>query len=402
MDDSPLLLSSKSNKRVLNNYFSTNKFRISLFCMGTMLLSSCQTPVKEIPSDPESFLVVGSYTTNFKSDTGIHVFRLNTETGDCIPVSSYAGIKDPSYLAFNSSYDRMYTVSEGGNDGAANAFSFDDTNGTLHFLNKEPTNGGAPCYIAVSPDDRSVVTANYNGGNISVFPILENGSLGKCSQEFRFEGQGVDPVRQSQAHLHTVRFSPDSTFLFATDLGLDKIYRFRLTPDDSAYLAPEEPIAFQLKAGSGPRHLEWHPNGRFLYVINELSGTVNLFRYDHGDLTPVDEVVCDSLQAAGSADIHITPDGKYLYASNRLKGDGIAIFRIDPEGRPVRIGYQPTGIHPRNFMITPNGKFLLAACRDSNSVLFYRILDTGLLEETGQKLTISAPVCLKLAPFKKM
>ena len=160
-----------------------------------------------------------------------------------------------------------------------------------------------------------------------------------------------------------------------------------------AFLASVQPVSYTHL----PRHTVFHPNGKWAYLISELSGRVALMYYDKGNLTPVRFVEADTLHVSGSADIHITPDGRFLYASNRLKGDGIAIFSIDLEnGQLTKIGYQLTGIHPRNFVITPNGKFLLCACRDSHIVQVYEIdKQSGLLKDTGKDIRVSKPVCLK-------
>ena len=184
----------------------------------------------------------------------------------------------------------------------------------------------------------------------------------------------------------------------AYDLGTDRIYKYEIVASDKGLSLREgTPSSFSLPAGEGPRHTVFHPNGKWAYLISELSGRVALMYYDKGNLTPVRFVEADTLHVSGSADIHITPDGRFLYASNRLKGDGIAIFSIDLEnGQLTKIGYQLTGIHPRNFVITPNGKFLLCACRDSHIVQVYEIdKQSGLLKDTGKDIRVSKPVCLK-------
>ena len=167
-----------------------------------------------------------------------------------------------------------------------------------------------------------------------------------------------------------------------------------------AYLKEGSPAAFKVKAGSGPRHLTFAPNGSYAYLINELSGTVIAFEYNDGELKEIQTIAADTVGAKGSGDIHISPDGKFLYASNRLKADGLAIFSIHPEnGMLTKVGYQLTGIHPRNFIITPNGKYLLVACRDSNVIQVYeRNTDTGLLTDIHKDIKMDKPVCIKFVP----
>lgn len=210
-----------------------------------------------------------------------------------------------------------------------------------------------------------------------------------------FTGKGEDKIRQAQPHLHCVEFTPDGKFLLANDLGMDKIHVFPLTSDGQ--LDKEHTFDVELEPGSGPRHLCFSKDGRFAYLINELSGKVSTLSYDGKNLTPIQYIEADTLEARGSADIHLSPDGKYLYASNRLKADGIAIFSVDTQtGLLTKVGYQLTGIHPRNFIITPDGCFLLVACRDSNLIqIFKRDKETGLLVDTGKKIETSKPVCLK-------
>ncbi|MCD7936499.1 MAG: lactonase family protein, partial [Tannerellaceae bacterium] len=334
-------------------------------------------------------------------DEGIHVFGWDDETGEPTPrISGLKGISNPSYLHPSPDGQRVYAVAEDDDsNAAANALSFDKTAGTLAFLNEQKTHGGAPCFINSHPGGTFAVTANYTGGNITMFPLTGTGELQAASQVIPFTGHGADPQRQQQPHLHCVRFSPCHNYLYATDLGTDQIHFFTINPHaaEGQYLTPGDPAAFPVEAGSGPRHLTFHPTRPYAYLINELSGTVTTFQYDDGRLTPRQYIQADNAHAGGSADIHITPDGKYLYASNRLREDGLAIFSIHPTtGELTRIGEQPTGLHPRNFIITPNGKHLLVACRDSHQIQIFRIdAGTGLLTDTGKQIRINNPVCLQ-------
>lgn len=203
-------------------------------------------------------------------------------------------------------------------------------------------------------------------------------------------------------HLHCVRITPDGKYLLADDLGTDQIHKFNLNPNANAdnkekLLTKGNPEAFKVAPGSGPRHLIFSPDSKFAYLINEIGGTVIAFRYTDGMLDEIQTIAADTVNAQGSGDIHISPDGKYLYASNRLKADGIAIFKVDKtNGTLTKIGYQLTGIHPRNFIITPNGKYLLVACRDTNTIqIFERNQTTGLLTDIKKDIKVDKPVCLK-------
>lgn len=344
------------------------------------------------------YLLIGTYSPEDKA--GVFVYDLNTETGKTEYVSSISGLANPSYLAISDDEQFVYSVSENSEGGSAAAFSFDKQKGSLSAINREATKGAGPCYVLTNTDKKFAMTANYRGGSISVFPIADNGSLMPVSQVFDF-----DP----ESHLHMAILSPDKRYIFATDLGKDKIYKFVVnsSPEtDGKFLIPGEPASFPLPAGAGPRHMVFHPNSKYFYCINELDGTVSCFTYSDGQLTSFQHIASDTVEhegTKGSADIHITPDGKFLYASNRLKNDGIAIFSInEANGELTSVGYQQTGIHPRSFIITPNGKLLLVANQHSNQIQVFSIDPaTGLLTDTKQDITtVEKPVCLKFITYK--
>lgn len=359
--------------------------------------------MESISDENSMYLLVGTYTAG--ESEGIYVYQFDTVSGYS-QYKSMAKVANPSYLTVSKDEKFVYAVTEtGDNTAAANAYSFDKAKGELKHLNTEPTKGTDPCYISVDATGRHVVTANYSGGSLSVFGVKEDGSLNAASQVISFSGKGADPKRQAKPHIHCVMFSPDGKHLFADDLGTDKIHKFDVNPNATRdYLKQGTPPSFKVADASGPRHLAFHPNGKYAYLINELSGAVIAFNYDgiKGDLTQIQSIQADTLDAKGSADIHISPDGKFLYASNRLKGDGLAIFSINQaDGKLTKAGYQETGVHPRNFVITPNGKYLLVASRDSDIIqIFLRNENTGLLEDTFKDIKLDMPVCLKFVSFK--
>lgn len=339
----------------------------------------------------ELSMLVGTYTDG--TSKGIYTFRFNQETGVAAPLGSVE-LPNPSYLTPSEDGKFVYAVSEMNDSTAAvNALAFDKETGSLRLLNTERTRGADPCYVATN--GKEVLTANYSGGTMSVFRLYEDGTLAPAEALFEGTANGTDSIRQSAPHIHCALFSPDGKYIFATDFSADRILRFTLHPEDIIPYPSDE--ATDIAAGSGPRHLTFSPNGRFAYLINELSGQVIAFSYTNGKLEQIQTIAADTLKARGSADIHLSPDGKFLYASNRLKGDGIAIFAIDAaNGTLTRTGYQPTGIHPRHFNITPNGKYLLAACRDSNVIQVYeRDAESGLLKDTQQNIVIDKPVCVR-------
>lgn len=370
--------------------------KLIMFCIGFFLLGAC-TSMKTDKTTENAYLLVGSYNT--VQEEGIKVYLWNHEKGEATYVSGVKGISNPSYQVVSKDGKYVYSVGEDEGDAStAHALSFDKAKGELKLINTQLTQGGAPCYINISPDGKYVITANYMGGNISVVPLETSGRLSEDVSTFAFTGEGVDKIRQDQPHLHCVRFTPDGKSLMATDLGTDKIHVFPLADDGG--LDEQQAFDVEVEAGSGPRHICFSEDGRFVYLINELSGKVTTFAIDGNKFTPIQYIEADTVGARGSADIHLSPDGKYLYASNRLKADGIAIFSVDSQtGLLAKVGYQPTGRHPRNFIITPNGCFLLVACRNSNVIqIFDRDSETGLLKDTGKKIETDEPVCLKFIP----
>lgn len=350
-----------------------------------------------ISEEAEMYLLVGSYSSS--AENGIHVLSFDEEKGESHLVSGMNGIANPSFLVPAYNGKRIYSVSETDDETASLfAYSFNSGNGSLQLINKQPTNGTAPCHVWVDSFDQLAITANYNGGSISIFPIATDGSLQEAIVE-KYEGGNPDSERQSCPHLHYIYSSPSGEYVYANDLGTDRIYKYNVVTDNGkTHLEKGTPSCFQLPAGEGPRHTTFHPNGKYAYTIGELSGNVTVFTLSpDGNLDPIQTIAADTLSAAGSADIHLSPNGKFLYASNRLKGDGIAIFSVDNKsGLLTKVGYQPTSIHPRNFAITPNGKYLLCACRDDNKIQIFRInANNGLLHDTGKDIKIEQPVCLK-------
>lgn len=335
-------------------------------------------------------LLVGTYTDG--DSHGIYSFRFNGDTGESRLLDSIA-LPNPSFLTVSEDLKHVYAVSEM-NDSSAmlNLLAFDPAEGKLRLLDRHPTFGTDPCYVAT--DGRMVLTANYSGGSISVFPLHADGTTAPADTLFHGTANGPDSIRQNEPHVHCTVFSPDGKYVFATDFSADRLLRFDVTgnglvPSPDSTIVPVNP-------DSGPRHLTFSPDGRHAYLIGELSGVVTAFAYEAGRLTPIQTIAADTTGARGSADIHVSPDGQFLYASNRLQNDGIAIFTIHPQkGTLTPAGYQPTGKHPRNFGITPDGKYLLAACRDDNVIQVYRRdTRTGLLNDTHQDIHVNNPVCI--------
>ena len=342
-------------------------------------------------------MLVGTYTGN--GSIGIYTFRFNPEDLTINPLSQVA-IDNPSYLTVSPDTKYVYAVSESGGNSTVNAFAFDKSAGTLRLLNRKQV-GSGPCYVTFHAPTRSVATANYNEGSVSIVKVEADGSLGDRQVSFQYEGQGINPTRQTKPHVHCIIEAPDKKAFFATDLGTDKIHKIEITmpqndaKDLTAVFTKSTPV--DLEPGSGPRHLIFNKKGSHAYLINELSGMATVFSVDAGNqLKQIQSVLADTVNAGGSADIRLSPDERFLYTSTRLKGDGIVIFKVNDDGTIKRIGYQATGIHPRNFAITPDGNRMLVACQNSNVIMIFNIdKHTGLLTDTGKSISVSRPVCIK-------
>ena len=355
----------------------------------------------------QQYLFIGTYTHT--GSKGIYVYRFDAATGKATPVSHTDSVVNPSYLALSSDGCYVYAVNETGGDkpGAVSAFSFDAKEGKLHFINQQLSGGDHPCYIAVTKNNKWAAVGNYSGGNFSVLPITANGALQKAAQTVQHQGSSANKERQEAAHVHATVFSPDEKFLLTPDLGTDKIMLYAFDKNGAQPAHPHTQPFAQSEEGSGPRHLAFHPSGKWAYHIEELTGTVVAHQYQNGNLKMLQRLPAHkegSTAKKGSADIHVSPDGKFLYASNRGDENNLAIFSIHPtNGTLTSKGYQPVmGKSPRNFIIDPSGQFLLVANQETdNIVIFRRDKKTGLLKETGQQIKLPKPVCLKLMPMNK-
>ena len=349
----------------------------------------------------EYFLFTGTYTQG--NSKGIYINKFNSNTGVITPVSIAAGIENPSYIAITANGKYLYAVNENGGEkpGAVSSFSFDRKTGELNFINKQETSGDHPCYVTIDKNNKWLFTANYTGGSLSAFPIKADGSIGKLAQLIQHTGKSIDP-RQEKPHVHSTVFTPDQQNLLVSDLGLDKVFIYKFNPASTQPLTAATDSTFAVKAGNGPRHLSFHPSKPYLYIIEELSGTVSAWQYKGTSFKHIQAISSHPAGypgSKGSADIHTSPDGKFLYASNRGDANSIAIFAIDARsGKLTLKGIEPSGgKHPRNFTIDPSGRFLLVANRDSSNVVVFSInRQTGLLTPVGKPFPVPDPVFLGL------
>ncbi len=340
-------------------------------------------------------LLIGTYTQSCDSK-GIYVYEFDSKTGDFSFKNATEKVINPSYLTVSKDNNFVYSVNEFGAESTVSSFSYDPASGKLELINKQSSKGADPCYII--NDEKNVIVANYSGGNIAVFGKNNDGSLAEAKQVIQHYGKGINAQRQEGPHVHMVHFSPDRKFVLSNDLGNDKVYSYAYNPK-AASTVLELKDSISVKSGSGPRHLTFSKNGKFVYLLQELDGALTVFSYSNGILKKIDETTILAKDFKGtfsSADIHISPDGKFLYASNRGEANNITIFKIQKNGKLVLKGETSTlGKGPRNFAIDPTGNFLLVAHQYTNDVvIFKRSKKTGLLTNTGEKIALCSPVCL--------
>jgi len=340
-------------------------------------------------------LVIGTYTKGCESK-GIYVYDFDVITGDFNFKNTSENTVNPSYLTVSADNKFVYSVNENGKESKVSSFGYTPSSGKLDFINSQKSMGADPCYII--NDDKNVIVANYSGGNIGVFGKNRDGSIGEAKQVVQHYGKGSNVSRQEGPHVHMVQFSPDKKFVLSNDLGNDKVYSYEYNPNASA-AALKVKDSFAVEAGSGPRHLTFSKNGKYVYLLQELTGGLTVFCYSKGKLKKVDQttiLVKDFKGSFTGAAIDISPDGKFLYATNRGEANTISTFRILKNGKLESQGQTGTlGKGPRSFAIDPTGKFLLVAHQYSNDiVIFKRDTITGKLTDTGKKIELCAPVCL--------
>ena len=371
-------------------------------CLVAVMLAL--SAVTSFASPDQSELVfVGSGHKN------ISAFWLNMTSGALSPIGEVAQVAAPSFLAISPSRKFLYAVSEGqGRDNSfVNAFRIDSKTGELASLNRQPSGGSGPCHVEVDQGGGNVLAANYNSGSVSVFPVDKEGALGPMSAFIQDHGSSVNPRRQAGPHAHCIVTDRNDKFAFVCDLGLDKVLVFKFDRSKGSLAANDPPFS-TVKPGSGPRHIAFHPNGRFAYVINEMAATVTAFAYDHarGVLSEIEDQPLLPKDFKGqntAAEVAVHPSGKFVYASNR-GDDSIVVFRCDPAtGRLAFVERASSeGKTPRHFEIDPTGAFLLAANQSSGTIIVFRIEPkTGRLQPTGNKTVADAPTCVKCLELRK-
>ncbi|MBD0381402.1 lactonase family protein [Paenibacillus sedimenti] len=348
---------------------------------------------------------VGSYANSDQS--GLYACSYDTTTGSLELIDQVDGLQNPTFLALDEIGSRVYALSEGVDAngqrcGAAAAYTFEPSIGRLSLLNKENTVPATTCHITLDRTRQTIIVTSYHGGMIGLSPILADGRIGATADIRQHHGASILPV-QDRPRAHSVTMDAANRFAIVCDLGLDRIFVYKLDVQASRFI-PHGDV--QVAPGSGPRHFAFHPTSRFGYVINELGSTITAFSYDEekGDLSEIQHVstLPDAFEGENAcADIHISPDGQFLYGSNRGH-DSIAVWAIDEQsGKLTYVEHVSTlGGHPRNFAISPDGQYVLVANRDGNNIVtFARNAETGKLLPTGSELKVSKPVCIKFADF---
>jgi len=373
-----------------------------LAALGAMAVDAGQRAPAQPPSAGEALVYVGTYTRDTPSK-GIYRLRLDPDTGKLSAPELAAEVENPSFLTIHPERRTLYAVSEtrGTPDepgGRLTAFSIDDRGGLMR-LNDQSTGAAGPVFVSVAKDATTAVVANYSG-SVASFPISADGRLKPAASVIKHEGSSVDPKRQQGPHAHSVNIDPSDRFALVADLGLDRVLVYAI--DHARGAIERRGPGASVTPGSGPRHLAFHPNGRFAYLINELSSTVTVFTWD-ASTGALKEVQTLSALPAGfsgtsyTAEIQVHPSGRFVYGSNRGH-NSIAIFSVDQEtGRLTLVGHEPTGGDwPRHFGIDPTGRILIAANQRSNSLVVFRIdAKTGRLAATGSTVEVASPVCVK-------
>lgn len=348
--------------------------------------------------------------TRAPRDKGIYVFHMNGSTGKLEFANSIeTGLKNPSFITIDHQYHYLYAANEvgessGGPAATITVFSISPESGKLNYLQEQPTGGEWPCFLTIEKTGKFLLVSNYLSGSVTVLPILSNGHLGEATDFVQHQGSSINPERQKGPHPHSVLVDPDNRYLIVPDLGLDKVLIYQLDLTEGK-LIPNEPPSIQEIPGSGPRHFDFHPSGKFAYLVTELTSTIIAFEYNAsagtlGKMQTVSALPQNFEDSSHCADLHVAPSGKFIYVSNRGHGS-IVIFSIDQEtGKLTYVDHEPTqGKIPRNFIIDPTGTWLIASNQDNDTILTFKIdQTTGKLQPSGYVAQAPMPACIQLTP----
>jgi 6-phosphogluconolactonase len=353
----------------------------------------------------QCYVFVGSYNKD-KTKEGIYVFEMDTISGALTKVSAVDSVLNPAYLTLSPNGKFVYACTDAKTPGAGSvsSFAFNHQLKTLTFVNSQKSSGENPIYITTDNAGKWLLNGSYNEGSLSAYRLTNAGEINSSAQVLTFTGTSLNKERQERSHIHSTVFSRNGKYLFAPDLGADKIWCFAFDSTKQTPLQPTIQKFIKTIPGSGPRHLVFDAAGKYAYCTEELSGTVSAYKYNKGKLKRIQRVNAhaDTVTTQfSSSDIHLSPDGKFLYASNRGEENNIAIYSIQKNGKLKLAGYQPTlGKTPRIFAISANGKFVIAANQSTgNIVVFKRNATTGLLTYTGFEVKAEGATCVKIQQY---
>lgn len=360
-------------------------------------------------------MYIGTYTRREShvegKSGGIQICRFNTATGEITFLETTTGVVNPSFLAIHPSGSFIYSVSEMGERiegrpaGGIASFRIDPETGSLTPLNMQPSMGTGPCHVIVDATGRYVLTTNYGSGDVAVLPIHSDGTLGPATDHVHHEGSSINPQRQQEPHPHSINLDAGNRYALVPDLGTDKVVIYEFDAEHGKIRPNSAQPWARTRSGAGPRHLDFHPSQKYVYVGNELDSTVVAFEFDpaRGTLKEINTLstLPEGYEESGAeksyvADVHCHPNGKIVYVSNRGH-DSIAVFDVDKDsGALSPAGYMSTkGSYPRNFALDPNANFLIAANQNSDDIYVFSIGKGGALAETPHEIKIPTPVCIK-------
>ncbi|WP_188455060.1 lactonase family protein [Virgibacillus oceani] len=339
---------------------------------------------------------IGTYTKG--KSTGIYTFTFNTEIPKITNVKEAAHLGNPTYLTISRDNSYLYSVKKEGKSGGVAAYSINRDTGKLKHLNSQIAEGPSPCHISVDSENSQIVTANYHKGTVELYEIMkENQMVAAASSAIKHTGSGPNKDRQEKPHPHYAGFTPDEKFVSVIDLGIDKLVTYVINSGDL-----NEVSSLSFKPGSGPRHLEFHPNGKYAYLMTELSSEVITLNYnsDNGSFIEIQSITSipeDFTENNQGSAIHVSSDGRFVYAANRGH-NSMAVFSVDQESGELTFveSVSTEGDWPRDFTIDPTGRFLIASNQASgNLVLFSRDVSTGKLTLIQSDISVPYPVCVK-------
>jgi 6-phosphogluconolactonase len=337
---------------------------------------------------------------------GLSIAHFDTDTGKLTVPTFALQTPAPAFFVISPDSLHLYSCNSINPAGAVSAYAIDAAKGSITLLNTQPTGGGDPSYVSLDAAGRHALVANYQGGNIAVFAIKPDGSLGDRTAFIQHTGHSVNPTRQTHAYAHSIRLDAANRFAVVCDLGLDKVFVYRYDKD-AGTLTPNDPPFTAVAPGTGPRHMAFHPSGRWLYVVTEIGSTIIQFNWDadKGILTPaqtISALPADFKAVSTAAEIAVHPNGKFLYVTNRGR-DSIAVFSIDQQTgnlTPIQ-DISSAGKTPRNFALDPTGRWLLVTNHGSNNAVVFKLDPaTGLLTQSGDPVPVPYPFCERFVAIK--